>query len=58
MLWIQKNDATRAPRVTGRTWWRLVDGIEHEMTGRQLHRVHAVGVLDHQLAAVVLVRVR
>jgi len=26
MLWIQKNDATRAPRVTGVTRWRLVAG--------------------------------
>jgi hypothetical protein len=26
MLWIQKKLATRVPRVTGVTWWRLLAG--------------------------------
>ena len=29
--------------------------VEHHVSGRQLDRVHAVGVLDDQLAAVVFV---
>ncbi|MNC27967.1 hypothetical protein D3C75_761570 [compost metagenome] len=32
-------------------------GVQHQVTGSQLDLLHAIGVLDHQLAAVVAVRI-
>ena len=58
MLCSQKKDATRIPRVTGRDQMQTRRRIKHEVPGRELDFVGAVEVLDHQFAAVILVRLR
>jgi hypothetical protein len=54
MLWIQKKDATARPAHRAHVV-QAAGRIEDEVPGGQLDVVHAVGVLDRQLAAVVLV---
>ena len=58
MLCSQKKEQTRAPRVTGVTMCRLVDGIKDQMARRQLDPVRAVIIVDHQFAAVIFLGLR
>ena len=55
MLSIQKKLARRTPRVTGSTRCTLVPGYSTMSPAGELDALRAEGVLDHQLAAVVLV---
>ena len=55
-LCVQKNEAMREPRVIGVDVVQAGAGIDDHVAGRQLHRMRAVGVLDDQLAAVVVLR--
>ena len=49
MLCARKNKASRWPRVNRVTGARLVPGVEHGVTGGQLH---ATGAVDHGQLAV------
>ena len=55
--WTQKKLATRAPARHRLDPVQAGGGIEQQMAGRQLDRLRAEIVLDHQLAAVIGVRI-
>ncbi len=57
-LWIQKKDGDALAARHGRDVVQAGRRIQDEVSGRQLHAVRAVGVLDDQLAAVVVRRDR
>ena len=55
MLWIQKKEDNARAARDRRHVMQAGGGIENHMAGGKLHLVHAVGVLDDQLAAVIFV---